>query len=107
MACTITVTSVIGIPAGPGFNPPGAVSAIVVTGTATNLASVIVNLFVAVQAQVTNGQWQATIAVPQLTKTQYAAACGETITFLVTDPTGTECGTEWSQPLDAPPAPPS
>src|SRR5215469_10545966 len=98
MACTITVTSVIGIPAGPGFNPPGAVSAIVVTGTATNVTSVIVNLFTALQVPVTNGQWQVTAAVPLVTKNTFGAVCGETITFFVTDPTGSECGAAWSQP---------
>ena len=106
MGCSISILSVIGIPAPPGSKPPGAVNAIVVKGTATNLSSVLVGLQdPPIQVPVTNNQWQLTLAIPEIAPNTYPVVCGENIEFFVTDPTEGACAAAWSQPLACPACP--
>lgn len=101
MGCTITISSVIGIPAGPPA-PTGAIGTLVVTGTATNLASVFVGYQQPLKFPVTNGQWAAELTVIPIDPTLWPLFCGQTIDAQIPglvnatdDPNNTNCFDFW------------
>lgn len=112
MACKVTITSVVGVPIGPPAQP-GSISALTISGTATNTptVSVICECFgddTARPVPVVNGLWQITGAVPRLDRSVTLCNCGETVSVFVeaTDPSdGTNCGTEFQGAISCPPCP--
>jgi len=112
MACTVGINSVVGVPAGPPANP-GSISAITITGTATNtpFVNVLCQCFGNigfVQVPVANGQWQITGAVPRLSPKAYLCNCGEAVSVIAeaTDPSdGKSCRTTWPNGVSCPSCP--